>query len=259
MGAYDRGVQAAAAQRAAAPPGKRATTSPLNSSWTRRGCPSSHGCRPCQRRPLHQGPRNDRPADPLVHRQSLPGAVNHIGWRRLGRPCLAQDAAGRAARSIGRAGHHPHNYPGQAPRIVENQVTYTLTTTMLAGDIVAQEISRCITVPNLALYDLAMGGATRASSYVLRAGRLKHALSASEQKPPEQCAETCWPIAEGTPIGSEICMRLTSGQFKSVPVKTVMLRSAARGRQISRLISVVQKRLHLLNSQPGVQCSRRSS
>ncbi|MBB6558695.1 Cu/Ag efflux pump CusA [Acidovorax soli] len=150
-------------------------------------------------------------------------------------------------------------YPGQAPRIVENQVTYTLTTTMLAGDIVAQEISRCITVPNLALYDLAMGGATRASSYVLRAGRLKHALSASEQKPPEQCAETCWPIAEGTPIGSEICMRLTSGQFKSVPVKTVMLRSAARGRQISRLIPVVQKRLHLLNSQPGVQCSRRSS
>ena len=45
----------------------------------------------------------------------------------------AAHAARRAARSLRRAGHHPHDrIPGQAPQIVENQVTYPLTTTMLS-------------------------------------------------------------------------------------------------------------------------------
>jgi Cu(I)/Ag(I) efflux system membrane protein CusA/SilA len=51
---------------------------------------------------------------------------------RLGPVGGAAHAAGRAARPVGRAGHHPHHLPGQAPRIVENQVTYPLTTTMLS-------------------------------------------------------------------------------------------------------------------------------
>ena len=41
-------------------------------------------------------------------------------------------AARRAARPVRRAGDHPHAVPGQAPQIVENQVTYPLTTTMMS-------------------------------------------------------------------------------------------------------------------------------
>jgi Cu(I)/Ag(I) efflux system membrane protein CusA/SilA len=42
-------------------------------------------------------------------------------------------AAGRAARPVGRAGHHPHQpTPARRRSIVENQVTYPLTTTMLS-------------------------------------------------------------------------------------------------------------------------------
>ena len=47
------------------------------------------------------------------------------------------------------------------------------------GGTAAQGVSRCLTIPNFALYELTLGGATRASSYILRAGRLKHALSRS--------------------------------------------------------------------------------
>jgi Cu/Ag efflux pump CusA len=44
----------------------------------------------------------------------------------------AADAARRTPGSLRRAGDHPHAYPGQAPRIVEDQVTYPLTTTMMS-------------------------------------------------------------------------------------------------------------------------------
>ena len=45
---------------------------------------------------------------------------------------LLTHAPGRDTRSVRRAGHHPHDLSGQAPQIVENQVTYPLTTTMLS-------------------------------------------------------------------------------------------------------------------------------
>ena len=65
--------------------------------------------------------------------QPLPGAAGH-GVPDRGRGIWGvRTHAGRcAARPVGRAGHHPHQLPGQAPQIVENQVTYPLATTMLS-------------------------------------------------------------------------------------------------------------------------------
>ena len=102
--------------------------------------PARFGSQPQVRRHPHGGTRaqrwrksHDRRADPLVDRQPLPGAARDGHAHRRG-------ACGRCrARRSTRCPTCPtcrsssaRRYPGQAPQIVENQVTYPLTTTMLS-------------------------------------------------------------------------------------------------------------------------------
>ena len=56
--------------------------------------------------------RNDRPPDPLVGRQPLPGPARYRDADGLGPVGAAHDAGRRAARSVRCAGHHPHQLPG---------------------------------------------------------------------------------------------------------------------------------------------------
>src|SRR5471032_2720836 len=67
---------------------------------------------------------NDRQTDTLVHQQPLPRAAGHRRAGGVGRVVGGAHAARRAAGFVGRTGHHP--------QLVENQVTYPLTTTMLS-------------------------------------------------------------------------------------------------------------------------------
>ena len=58
--------------------------------------------------------------------------LEHLLHRRGRHLRGVQDAARRDSRSLRRAGDHLHRVPGQAPQVVEDQVTYPLTTAMLA-------------------------------------------------------------------------------------------------------------------------------
>ncbi|MCK7475945.1 MAG: efflux RND transporter permease subunit [Rhodopseudomonas palustris] len=72
-------------------------------------------------------------------RNLLPGAARHRLRRRRGVLCPAAIAARRAARTCptSRSSSTP-SIPGQAPQVVEDQVTYPLTTAMLGGAEVAR-------------------------------------------------------------------------------------------------------------------------
>jgi Cu(I)/Ag(I) efflux system membrane fusion protein len=84
------------------------------------GLPQLTSVRPLEPKPLRAPVErvDDRAPDPLVHRQPLPGAAGHAGRQRLGRLLAAQDTAGRLARPVRCAGHHPHDLsrPGPAHR-----------------------------------------------------------------------------------------------------------------------------------------------
>ena len=76
--------------------------------------------------------RNDRRPHPLVGAQRVPGRTCDR-LRDLGRHLrgLAR-AARRHSRSLRRSGDRLHRISGQAPQVVEDQVTYPLTTAMLS-------------------------------------------------------------------------------------------------------------------------------
>ena len=93
-------------------------------------------CRRLTRHPRRRrigSARHDRRAHPLVDRQPLPGAAGHACivtawgvWSVLRTPLDALPDLSDVQVII------RTTYPGQAPQIVENQVTYPLTTTMLS-------------------------------------------------------------------------------------------------------------------------------
>ena len=62
--------------------------------------------------PSSLGRSRDRPAHPLVDRQSLPGAARDADGRGLGRVGDAAHAARCDPRSVGCASHHPHDLSG---------------------------------------------------------------------------------------------------------------------------------------------------
>jgi hypothetical protein len=78
------------------------------------------------------GARNDRPAHPLVHRQPLPGAAGDDHDRAWGVYSLLKTPLDALPDLSDVQVIIRTTYPGQAPRIVENQITYPLTTTMLS-------------------------------------------------------------------------------------------------------------------------------
>ena len=89
----------------------------------------SRPCRACRRRSRS----HDRGADPLVARESLPGPARDACWSTawgvwavLRTPLDALPDLSDVQVII----RTP--YPGQAPRIVEDQITYPLTTTMMS-------------------------------------------------------------------------------------------------------------------------------
>ncbi len=133
MAADDDGLSAAASAAAATRSGRgRERGDRVPHAGRRPAADHCHpesgvACRPCIRRPAMIAATH-----PLVDRQPLPGAAGDLDDHRLGRGFRAAHAAGCAARPLRRAGHHPHHLSGPGPRIVENQVTYPLTTTMLS-------------------------------------------------------------------------------------------------------------------------------
>lgn len=70
--------------------------------------------------------------DPLVAAQPALGTAGLGVVGRLGDLGIAESPAGCVAGSVRRAGDCPRHLPGKAPQVIEDQVTYPLTTTLLS-------------------------------------------------------------------------------------------------------------------------------